>query len=402
MEARAALVVCFVWALGCSGTAASPHRDAGSPDGGHASDAKADARVDARRDAWVDAARDAARDTRADAARDARADGKTDAADASACGIDGAVLTVSVVSGAHLTESAPSVDVTATVPPGCWSSVQVQVTASSDCTGTPPTGQNWPTNCDPFDRLAQVTLAGPDTTPMFVLDAVTSFGGSATWTQDVTDYVSLLTGTHAYHLEIDTYNDAKGLVCGTAASHDATVSIVLTPGTPPHDVVLAIPLLRSDIVGGGDGGTPALSTQFTAPAGANQARFDYFTSGHGANGPLEECDEFCWKQNNVSLDGTNLYATAPMSNCSDNCTHVPISGSVSCGGSTYNYVCQQNPCSCPPSSTATRSNWCPSQIILPIAVPFPGGTSSGQHNAGVGIVNADGTWSIGLSAVFYR
>jgi len=186
-----------------------------------------------------------------------------------------------------------------------------------------------------------------------------------------------------------------------ASSHDATVSIVLTPGTPPHDVVLAVPLLRSDISGGGDAGTPVLSAMLTAPSGAGQARFDYFTSGHGGNGPMA-CDEFCPKENDVSLDGKNVYAKAPVSNCSKNCTHVPISGTISCGGMTYDYICEQNPDSCPPSPTFPRSNWCPSQIIAPIAIPLPATSLSGTHDVGLTIANIDGTWSTGLAAVFYR
>ena len=372
---RVLWIACLAGGMGCSSHTSAPPGDAAPPDAGH----------------------------RADASRDAAREAKADARDASKCGADGGVITVDVVSKAHLTQGTPSVDVEATVPEGCWSSVKVQVTASSsDCTtGTPPAGQNWPTSCDPFDRLAQVSLADPGTTPMFVLDAVTSFGGTATWTQDVTDYASLLTGKHTYHVEIDTYSDPKGLVTGTASSHDATVSILLTPGTPPHDVVLAVPLLRSDITGGGDAGAPVLSAKLTAPSGASQARFDYFTSGHGGNGAMA-CDEFCPKENDVSLDGTNVYAKAPTSNCSKNCTHMPITGSISCGGTTYDYICEQNPDSCPPSPTYPRSNWCPSQIIAPIPIALPASALVGMHDVGLTVVNIDGTWSTGLSAVFYR
>jgi hypothetical protein len=148
-----------------------------------------------------------------------------------------------------------------------------------------------------------------------------------------------------------------------------------------------------------------LSAKLATPpgtAGATGARFDYFTSGHGANGPEMECDEFCPKQNDVSLDGKNVFANAPTSNCSDNCTHESISGSISCGDESYDYVCLENPDACPPSATAPRSNWCPFQIITPIAIPVPMSALGGEHTAGVSIVNADGTWSISLSAVFYR
>jgi hypothetical protein len=375
MGERAATIVGLAGVLlGCSSSSAPA--DGGSLDGTHAEDARFDAGVGAHHDAG------------------------------NACAQDGGPVTVTVVPMAHLTASTPFVDIETTLPEGCWSSVKVTMTASSDCTGAPPPGQNWPTNCDPYDRLAQLTLADTGKTPMFVLDAVTSFGGSATWTEDVTDYVSLLTGKHTYHLEIDTYDDPGQT--GTASSHDATVTIVLTPGTPPHEVLLAVPLLRADITAAPDAGTtdagnsPPLSAMVTAPAGATSARFDYFTSGHGGNGP-DACDEFCPKVNVVSLDGTSVYSKAPTKSCTDNCTHVPLdAGSISCGGDTYDYYCEQNPEACPPSPTFTRSNWCPSQIITPIPIPLPASALTGEHSVGLTIVGIDGTWSTGLSAVFYR
>jgi Peptide-N-glycosidase F, C terminal len=359
---------CLAAALGCSSNSTPPKGvDASVADAGHMADAIPDRMTDAK-----------------------------------VCPNADGPLTVPIATKVHLTQATPFVNLEATVPEGCWAGVKVQMTASSACSGTPPAGQNWPTDCDPYDRLAQVSLADPGKTAMFVLDAVTSFGGSAMWTQDVTDYASLLSGKHTYRVEIDTYSDSQGLVTGTASSHDVTVSILLTPGPPPHDVLLAVPLLRSDITGGGDAGEPMLSAKLDAPSGATQARFDYFTSGHGANGPEMECDEFCPKQNDVTLDGKSVYAKTPTSNCSDNCTHQSISGSISCAGMTFDYVCQQNPDACPPSATAPRSNWCPSQIISPIAIPLPVTALDGAHTAGVSIKNADGTWSTSLSAVFYR
>jgi len=331
--------------------------------------------------------------------------------------LDGGVLTIPVVATAHLVQATQFVNAMATLPAGCWSSVKVRLTVTSNCTGAPPTGQNWPTNCDPYGRLAQVTLgdtiakADAGATPLFVLDAVTSFGGTETWEQDVTDYFSLLEGAHTYHLEVDTYADSTGMATGTASSHDATLSIVLTAGAPPHDVVAAVPLLRQDITAppvvadaATDGGPVigALTTKLTAPAGATSGRLDFFTSGHGGNGPQMECDEFCQKVNDVSVDGKNLYAMAPESNCTDNCTHVDAGQTFSCGGESFSYYCQQNPESCPSSAIAPRSNWCPSQIIAPIALTLPASALSGEHMFEVQVVGVDGTWPVGLSAVFFK
>jgi hypothetical protein len=240
---------------------------------------------------------------------------------------------------------------------------------------------------------------------------VTSFGGTETWEQDVTDYVGLLEGTHTYHLEVDTYADSTGMATGTASSHDATLSIVLTPGIPPHSVVAAVPIVRQDITtpvvvadAATDGGPliGVLTAKLTAPKGATSGRLDFFTSGHGGNGPEMECDEFCEKVNDVRVDGTNLYAKAPESSCTDNCKEVDAGQTFSCGGESFGYYCQQNPESCPSSAVAPRSNWCPSQIIAPIPLTLPASALSGEHTFEVEVVGVDGTWPVGLSAVYFK
>jgi hypothetical protein len=373
-KARVTLAIAGLSILqGCS-SSAPPPGDAGAGDAGHNPDARADAH-----------------------------DAGNDASDAAHCSTKGeSAVMVTVVSHEHLVQATPSVDVEVRVPSGCWSSVKVTMTVTSDCTGVPPAGQNWPTECDPYDRLAQVWLADEGTTPLFVMDAVTSFGGTATWTQDLTDYYALLVGKHDYHVEIDTYSDSSGQVTGTASSHDATVTIELTPGVPPHEVLAAIPLFRQTLTGdGGADASPALTAKLIAPDGATAGRLDYFTSGHGANGPLMECDEFCDVTNDVEVDGKNLYAKAPKADCSTNCTHVPASGSFSCGGETFDYYCKQNPESCPSSAVAPRSNWCPSRIIAPIAIPLPASALAGEHEVGVRLLGANGNWPVGLAAVFY-
>ncbi|HZS39446.1 MAG TPA: peptide-N-glycosidase F-related protein [Polyangia bacterium] len=315
--------------------------------------------------------------------------------DANACPA-GAPMTIPIVSAAHLDAAHGSADAMIAVPAGCWSSAQVTMHVKTQCKGVPPPNQNWPAACDPFDRLAQVSLADANTTALFLLDAVTSFGGETTWTQDVTDYASLLAGTHDYHVEVGTYADPAGKATGTAASHDVDVSLTLTPGPPPRAILAAVPLLRQTIVNA----TPPLTAMITAPAGATHARLDYFTSGHGGNGQ-PPCDEFCLKENDLTLDGANVYMDQPLSDCDSNCTQVPISGTSTCGGMTFNYACKENPTACPSSAVAARSNWCPSRIIAPIAVTLPDSALTGTHSVGLAIQMVNGDWPIGLSAVFY-
>ncbi len=227
-----------------------------------------------------------------------------------------------------------AVDVQATVPPGCYASIKVQMHVKTDCKGAPPPGQNWPAPCDPYDRLAQVWLADKDATPLFMLDAVTSFGGETTWEQDVTDYYAQLVGTHTWHVEVGTYADPSGKATGTLAAHDVDVKVLLVPGAPPRDVLAAVPLFRQGI-----SDDNPLTATLQAPAGATHARLDYFESGHGGNGAFN-CDEFCQKENDITVDGANVYADSPESDCSDNCTQMPISGTISCLNQTYHYICK--------------------------------------------------------------
>ena len=308
----------------------------------------------------------------------------------------GPPFTVTIATSVHITESGTP-DVMVTVPDGSYSNIKLHMEVSSACNTAPPQGMNWPPACDPYDRLAQITRADTGTTPLFLLDAVTSFGGDAVWEQDITDYAALLIGTHDYHIRVDVYSDSTGMATGTMASHDVSVSIILTPGQPPHDVLQVIPLFRQEITSS----AMALTDMVTPPAGATAGRLDFFTSGHGGNGE-PPCDEFCQKVNDLSVDTTSLYDMAPWVMCSDNCTEVAITGTQSCGGESFGYYCAQNPTSCPSSAIAPRSNWCPSQIIQLISEPWPASDLTGSHTVGLNIVNVDGDWSVGVAAVFWK
>jgi hypothetical protein len=287
---------------------------------------------------------------------------------------------------------------TVTIPAGCYASASVQFAIKTGCVGPAPAGQNWPAKCDPFDRLARVTLADSGHTPLILLDAVTPFGANATWTADVTDYVPALVGTHSIAAFVSSYATADGQASGTDAGFDVDVSLTLTPGVPPRDVVAVVPIWRQTI----DPKTAPLTSMLTAPPGAAHARLDFFTTGHGAQGSLQECDEFCMKLNTVTVDGTKVYAKAPWKDCSNDCTQVPRSGTFSCGGQTFNYTCKENPTSCPSSPVAPRANWCPAQQVPPFALPLDDSIATGTHTVGLSVTGVEGNFEVGLAAVFWR
>jgi hypothetical protein len=327
------------------------------------------------------------------------ADRTTDAgSDAGMPNGDAGLIVIPVADGGslHITESGvPNQNVT--IPAGSYFNIRVAMHVTTSCDSNPPAGQNWPSPCDPYDRLAQISLDDDGGTPMFLLDAVTSFGGTTDWEQDVTDYASLITGTHSFKVDVGTYADPSGMATGTASSHDVSVQFELIPGTPPRDVVGVVPIFRQDITAS----TSSVMGTVVVPAGAAHGRLDFFTSGHGGNGN-PPCDEFCQKYNDITVDTTSLFHMAPWVSCADNCMHESIRGSISCGGESFDYICQQNPTSCPPSATDSRANWCPSKIITPFQLDWPTADLTGRHMVGLSVENVNGDWSVGLAAVFYK
>jgi len=306
-----------------------------------------------------------------------------------------AIFTAQHLDGIQGSPTFQSATATATIPPGCWSNAILRLHQVTHCTGHPPAGQNWPPLCDPYDRLAQVTLADPRTTQLLLLDAVTPFGGESTWDQDVTDYLPALTGAHSFNVDIGVWADGAGMATGTMASHDIDVTLILTPGAPPHDVLSVQPLFH----GGITPSNKSITAMFEAPKGSLHGRIDFFTSGHGGNGN-PPCDEFCQKENVLSVDSTALYDDNPWVDCSDNCDQAP--GKASCLGMTFDYTCKQNPTACPASAVAPRSNWCPSKIIAPFALDLPTSALTGQHTVDFTVLDVSGDFEVGLAAVFYK
>jgi hypothetical protein len=166
---------------------------------------------------------------------------------------------------------------------------------------------------------------------------------------------------------------------------------------PPRDVVGVVPVFRQAITPM----TPTLSATLAAPASAAHARLDFFTTGHGGVGS-QVCDEFCKKTNEVKVDGNDVYNMQPWVDCSSNCTHVPAGMMFSCGGTSFNYTCKQNPTSCPSSPTFPRANWCPSQAVSPIPIMLDDAVASGSHTIGASVTNVQGSFEVGLAAVFWR
>jgi hypothetical protein len=161
----------------------------------------------------------------------------------------------------------------------------------------PPTGQNWPADCDAFDRNYEFTLDPPadpaQGPPGIELErAITPFGGPLHLSVDVTDVANGLPGKHQLRVVIPTWSDASGQVTGSAGGWNVSAHFDVVPGTPPRNVIAVVPLydgVQTDPA-------PMAPIELDVPANTTSSRLEFRATGHGGvvgpcpNGPAEE---FC-------------------------------------------------------------------------------------------------------------
>lgn len=270
----------------------------------------------------------------------------------------------------------------------------------------PPAGENWPADCDAFDRNFEFTLddpADPKAGPPAIelVRAITPFGGPEHLEVDITDVANGLPGKHMLRTHISTYSDAKGQVSGSNGGWNVTTNIEVVPGKPPHNVLAVIPLFNGN-EGANDTITPP---GFDVPDGTTSARIEYRATGHGgATGDLPACqgpaEEFCLRTDTFSVDGAQVSSWKPWrSDCDKLCTIKHQN--TSSGGFDY---CAENPCGAIASVKASRANWCPGSLTPPHLITSktaPALVSAGQHTFSWQLSNiADGgTWR--LSATYF-
>ena len=135
----------------------------------------------------------------------------------------------------------------------------------------PPAGENFPADCDAFDRLFLWHYDDIE-----IVHAITPFGGPLHLEIDITDIANGLPGARTLRSHITTYSDAAGMVSGSAGGWNVSARIDVTPGEAPREVLAVVPLYdeeQTDRVG------PTLS--FDVPQGATSGRIEYRTTGHG-------------------------------------------------------------------------------------------------------------------------
>jgi hypothetical protein len=268
---------------------------------------------------------------------------------------------------------------------GPFQSVHLIVDLESTCypfdkwkDNPPPAGQNWPADCDAFDRNFSFSLDDPtdpakDPPGLELIHAITPFGGPLHLDVDITDVANGLPGKHKLRTEIPTWSDGAGQVSGSNGGWNVSAKIEAVPGPAPRNV-LAVESLYY--------GTQTMAAipapiEFEVPAGTVSSKLEFRTSGHGggeaAPGCIGPAEEFCKRSLTVTLDGAQLKKVIPWrSDCQDLCT-------LTDGGPFGGQYCLENPCGAPQSVEAPRANWCPGSMTAPYSWEAPALSTPGKH-----------------------
>ncbi len=284
-----------------------------------------------------------------------------------------------------------------------FASVKLVADLSSTCfpfsswqQNPPPTGQNWPADCDAFDRNFEFSLDDPgDGGPSHeVIRAITPFGGPLHFEQDLTDAMNFAPGPHVLKVAIGTWSDPAGQVSGSNGGWTVSAHLEVVPGAAPRHVLAVIPLVNSS-----DGPDAGRDLPFTLPPGTQTAMIEYRATGHGGAAGDSACigpaEEFCQRHTHLRLDGLEVgNVVLWRTDCASLCTLAHY------GNPGFDY-CQENPCGAIQSVQAPRANWCPGSLTPPLQVDSATIGTPGPHDFSYSIdgVATGGTWRV--SAVVY-
>ena len=264
----------------------------------------------------------------------------------------------------------------------------------------PPNGQNYPADCDAFDRNFEISLDNPEADSgaapgLELVRAITPFGGPMHVEHDLTALANALPGTHHLSTKINTYPDPAGLISGSNGGWNVSLNLALVKGTPPQHPLAVIPLFYDDMTT-----VDSASASFATPAGTRTAYVEYRTTGHGQAGgdPLEcsgPAEEFCRRQHTIQLDGTTLKTFVPWRTCSTACTLANTDGDA---GRQY---CEENPWGDIASVRASRANWCPGSESPPIVLDAPELAVPGTHELSWQVSEIAAGGNVRVSVTYY-
>jgi hypothetical protein len=291
-----------------------------------------------------------------------------------------------------------------------FSSVNLVVDLTSPCypfsnwlTDKPPAGQNWPADCDAFDRNFEMSLAdpaNPSAPALELVRAITPFGGPEHIEQDVTDVFNAIgDGDRTFSVLVTTYSDAQGQVSGSAGTWNVSAHLDVVPGPAPRNV-LSVQSLVYDTVPAAQAGQ-TISLPFTLPAGTTSTTIEYRVTGHGgATDTSTDCigpaDEFCKRTHTLTVDGQPLATVVPWrTDCFKLCTQVTNDA----GAGPIGKYCEQNPCGAISSVQAPRANWCPGSETPPLT--YNPTLAPGDHTFAFSIAGIMGSWRVSTTVYAY-
>jgi hypothetical protein len=194
--------------------------------------------------------------------------------------------------------------------------------------------------CDWWDRPGEFYLVDDDGNAIEFARFMTPYRRGGSWSVDVTDLQTLLTGSRTVRVHITTYvgpriNSQYGLGWIVSAK------LVYEPGEPERLPVAALPL-PFGVVNYGDPAQPTARTaSVEIPDGVSSAGIYMLITGHG-QGNSENCAEFCAQQHSIGLGGAQLSTVIWRDDCHLNPVH-PQAGTWQ----------------------APRAGWCPGDVVRP-------------------------------------
>lgn len=225
-------------------------------------------------------------------------------------------------------------------------------------------------DCDPWDRIGFITIdaktPGGGTIKLELLRFITPFGNSNTYTQDVSQFASLLTGNVKFNAYISTF----------IGHWNITFKLRYKKATLNNRYFIASPVIFDDAMFSYEE-VQALDVDLPEN---NEVILTYFTTGHNNQG--RNCDEFCEKVNEIYVDNKLVESFIPWrTDCED--------------------FADINKCEGAQTLSFDRAGWCPGDVVRPHVFNV-GKLSPGKHIFKirvVGIEDNGGYWRTSLSVI---
>ena len=251
----------------------------------------------------------------------------------------GTTQTVVALDGTHVyftgSENRRSVDVPVTFPAPDLRYAKVTLRLGLRCPA--------PGGCDPWDRLARLSIlrpgAGADPVELELARFVTPYHVGGQFTVDVTDLQRILEGPQTLRVFVDTWV-GPGSAYGDGWLVDAAFDF--EGGLPARDPIAVLPLWAPQRVTYGDPAHPIdVHTSVAIPAGVTGVRLRALVTGHG-QGNADNCAEFCARDHQFLIGGETVSTTLWRDDCAT--TAVPNQQG------TWKYA---------------RAGWCPGAMVTP-------------------------------------